>query len=244
MTPISRRVFSGLALGFAGCAGIVGLGSMASAAGKLRLPAGARRLSRVLERTLHDGSMVTVSRVWEVAFAEQGRGVRVSGVQMQAKVDAPASLAALARIEQERSTAQMWPILLSEDGRIVAAGDSKSAADINAALEEAERMIARRPAPGNGQDAQMEYLRTVAEAGGSLLEEMPADLFFPIGTNTRVERELNLPGGIFGSFVATYEASASPAGWLDSARREVSTSIEGSVQSVVETWRLDNCRGS
>ena len=97
MAPISRRVFSGFALGFAGCAGVGGLGSMAFAAGHLRLPIGAMRLSRVLERTLHDGSMVTVSRVWEVAFSEQGRGARVSGVQMEAKVDAPASLAALAR---------------------------------------------------------------------------------------------------------------------------------------------------
>ena len=240
MTPISRRIFSGLALGFAGSMGIGGLGSMASAAGHLRLPFGAMRLSRVLERTLHDGSMVTVSRVWEVAFAEQGRGAHVSGVQMQAKVDAPASLAALARIEEERSTAQMWPILLTEDGRIAAAGDSKSAADINAALEEAERMIARKPMPGNAQDVRMEYLRTVAEAGGSLLEEMPPDLFFPIGTNSRVERELSLPGGISGNFVATYEARASAAGWLDSARREVSTSVEGSVQRAVEIWRLDS----
>lgn len=240
MTPISRRIFSGLALGFAGFAGIGGLGSMASAAGQLRLPIGAMRLTRVLERTLHDGSMVTVSRVWEVAFAEQGRGASVSGVQIEAKVDAPASLAALARIEEERSTAQMWPILLSEDGRIVAAGDSKSAADIDAALEEAKRMIARKPVPGSIQGARMEYLRTVAEAGGSLLEDMPSDLFFPIGTNTRIERQLDLPGGISGSFVATYEAASSPPGWLDNARREVSTSVEGSVQEAVETWRLDS----
>lgn len=238
MTPISRRIFSGLALGFTGCAGIGGLGSMAFAAGQLRLPIGTMRLSRVLERTLHDGSMVTVSRSWEVKFAEQGRGASVSGVQIEAQVDAPTSLAALARIEQDRSTAQMWPILLAEDGRIVAAGDNASEADIKAALEEAERIIARKPFPGSAQDARMEYLRTVAEAGGTLLQEMPADLFFPTGTNTKVERQLDLPGGITGSFVATYEASASASGWLDIARREVSTSVDGSVQRAVELWRL------
>ena len=240
MTPISRRVFSGLALGFAGCAGIGGLGSMAFAAGQIRLPIGAMRLSRVLERTLHDGSMVTVSRIWEVNFAEQGRGASVSGVQIEAQVDAPTSLAALARIEEGRSTAQMWPILLAEDGRIVAAGGNASEADITAALEEAERMIARKPVPGSAQDARMEYLRTVAEAGGTLLQEMPADLFFPSGTNTQVERQLDLPGGLTGSFIATYEASASASGWLDRARREVSTNVDGSVQRAVETWRLSD----
>lgn len=238
MGLISRRGAAGALIAITGLVATGGLADTALAFNRVRLPDGAMRLSRRLERSLHDGVMLKVTRAWDVQFSAQGRGISISGQQVSAQVDAPPSLANLAKIEESRSTAEMWPMLLADDGRIVAVGGRASKLDIAAAVDEAQRMIASRPLAANEQEARFEYLKTVAQAGVSLLEELPEDLFFPTARDSRLVKELRLPNGMSGEFEASYEAKVGEEGWLDHAKREISTRIDGSVQRTIETWTL------
>lgn len=238
MGPFSRRGATGALIAIAGVLATAGVAGTALAVNRVQLPDGAMRLSRRLERSLHDGSMLKVTRAWDVQFSAPGRGISISGQQVSAQVEAPPLLANLAKIEEARSTAEMWPMLLADDGRIVAVGGRASKPDIAAALDEAQRIIASRPLPASEQEARFEYLKTVAQAGVSLLEELPEDLFFPTAGDSRIVKELRLPNGLRGEFEASYEAMAGEEGWLDNARRQISTRIDGSVQRTLETWTL------
>jgi hypothetical protein len=147
MAGTTRRTFlAGLvAAGFA--SGLIARpAALLAALPALRLPVGAMWLERELVRSLGDGQAVTVRRSWDIGFAQQARGIVVSGAQVAVSVDAPENLAALARIEEQRDTAAMFPIMLSDNGRILAGGKGEAPADdLAAAMRAAERMIVARP---------------------------------------------------------------------------------------------------
>jgi hypothetical protein len=233
-----RTLLAGLVA--TGVAGTFALSPMSRAAGgPLRLPAGPMRLERVLLRELGDGAAITVRRDWEIRFERQARGIVISGTQTSASVDAPPSLAALARIEEQRE-AQMFPVMLSDAGLVLAAGgDSTAPQDMAAALRMAEQMIASRPQSEERRDNLRRYLSEIHRAGSGQFDSLPADLFYPAGTPLRRVETVALPGGLSGEFELVWDARPAPGeGWLASGERLVITRLEGLERRSREGWML------
>lgn len=235
-----RTLLTGLvAAGFA--SGLIARpAALLAALPALRLPAGAMRLERELVRSLGDGQAVTVRRSWDIGFAQQARGIVVSGAQVAVAVDAPENLAALARIEEQRDTAAMFPIMLSDNGRILAGGKGEAPADdLAAAMRAAERMIAARPQSETRRDDIRRYLAELHRAGSGLFETLPADLFYPSGEAVEKVESVALPDGLTGEFALSWRARAVPdAGWLAEGERAITTRIEGLERRSQEVWRL------
>lgn len=234
-----RTLLAGLVA--AGTAGGLALPAMLRAAGApLRLPAGPMRLERVLVRELGGGAAITVRRGWEVRFERQARGIIVTGRQISASVDAPPSLADLARIEEQRQTQAMFPIMLSEAGLVMAAGGGPAAPDdMASALRAAEQMIAKRPQSEERRENLRRYLAEIHRAGSGQFESLPADLFYPAGTPLRRTEAVALPGGLAGEFELVWDARpVSGEGWLATGERLVITRIEGLERRSRESWTL------
>ena len=237
MKAPTRRAAMGAFLGF-GVAAAALPGSVFASSG-VAIPTRPMLLSRILERSLRGGAILRVARDWQVSFDRQGQGIAVSGAQLSASVDPPAELAPLAEIEQTRSTEDMWPILLSSDGQIVAAGTDTREEDLAEAIRVAEQIIATRPRPAEHKAEQRRYLADMQRAGTSLLDRLPTDLFFPVGDPQRSVQSLDLPGGMSGEFEVSYAAEcAADAAWLSQAVREVVTRIGDSERRAREEWSL------
>lgn len=247
MKEISRR--KAISLGaLIGCTASIGLGHTVAFAQSLAqpivpalvpYPPQPMRLSRRLDRSLHGGAILTVNRSWQVEFSRRDQGIAISGVQLQAEVDAPSSLAHLAEMERARSTAHLWPILLNSNGQFMVTGGGTNEEAFTAAIHEAEQMIAQRELPESQQAAQRQFLAEMQRVGSSMLDRLPDDLFFPIGRPLRSVREISLPGGLTGQFEVTYDAiSASDGDWLERADRQVVTRIGQSEQRATELWVL------
>ncbi|TRD11329.1 hypothetical protein FGU71_05345 [Erythrobacter insulae] len=190
-------------------------------------------------RDLADRNRVTVRRSWQVRFAAQGRGFAISGTQISAKVEAPARLKPIAQVEEQRSTAGMWPILLSGAGRILAAGSATQETDLAAAVKAAEELISERIEPAEQKALHAHYLSQFQQASASLMDQLPPDLFFPDGKGQSMVRALDLSNGLKGEFEVTYQAnSAQNAQWLSDAERQITTRIGEDVRSSSEKWRL------
>jgi len=239
MNAFSRRsALSGL-IGISAVTGLLLSSSPARAQVSVSIPTMPMRLSRQLSQSLRDGAMLSVRREWRVEFLADASGISITGEQLDAQVDAPAPLASLAQIEQSRSTADMWPIMLSSGGRILETGTGVNEADFAAAIEEAERFITSSPLPASEQAVRLQHLSAMQNAGSSMLDQLPEDLFFPVGTPRRSVRELELPGGMIGEFEATYDAKASSqGGWLNHATRQIATRIGDSERIALERWTL------
>lgn len=223
--------------------GVAAHSTAAFAQGTIVLPDGPCKLTRVLTRSLYDGNQIRVARQWRIAFARggglSGDRITVRGQQLSVEVDAPPSLAQFSALEEGRSTATMWPILLTQSGLIVAAGRGIVDADVDTALQTARQMIAER----NGAEAAAMHVRRLQaelqSAGTSLLDRLPDDLFFPTVGPLQASRVVELPGGRVGEFEVSYEAVAVPGkGWLDRAMRQVTTRLDGTEQTAREDWSL------
>ena len=211
----------------------------AHAATMLALPAGPMRLTRRIERSMEGEAMLSVERSWQVGFARSGQGIAITGEQVEAVVEAPESLAPLAAIEQSRITDDMWPIMLSEKGRVMASGGGVRPRDLSAAIREAEAMIARMEIPAAEAVAMTAFLARLQQAGSSLLDTLPEDLFYPVRGPMRQTRQVALPGDMTGEFEITYDAKADSAnGWLERAERIVITRIGASERRARELWTL------
>lgn len=235
----SRRNFVGACLG-AGCLAGLPLGAtQAMARAGIIPPAGPMMLTRLQERSLRDGEAIRVVRSWRVTFETGERGIAIAGNQINVSVEAPAKLAPIAAIEEQRSTADMWPILLGTSGRIIQAGNDVRTDDFATAVQQAEQLI-RNDTPGSTDGvARLELLNRLQNVGASLLEQLPEDLFFPSGQPLFSKRELDLPGGLVGEFEVSYDAQPSSQGqWLGIAERRVTTRIDESEKYSLEKWTL------
>ncbi|MEO0589911.1 MAG: hypothetical protein AAFZ11_05045 [Pseudomonadota bacterium] len=210
------------------------------AATSVTSPTAPMLLTRKLSRGLRDGKAVLVTRQWRVQFSQENRGVSVTGEQTTVSVDAPPALAELAQIEKERSTAGMFPILLSSEGVIMAAGGNTSQASIDAALKVAEEVMMARGVAQASAAEQRQVMAQLQAAGSSFLDQMPGDLFYPSIEPLRELRQVPLGEGVVGEFEVSWEASAqAETGLLESARREVITRIGESERRSSEDWRLE-----
>lgn len=223
-------------------AGIVSTLAPASALGGatgVAFPDGPMHLERKIERGLSDGEKIIVERSWQVQFARQGLGLSISGRQTDVDVAAPAALSSLVEIERGRATEGMFPILLSETGLLVAAGRSLLEEDMERAMREAQRMIERRNVSAETEKAQLHGLSILQRNAGRLLDEMPADLFFPVSPPMRASQPVDLGDGLEGEFEVTYEATRTPNhAWLNRAERTVTTRIGDSERRSREVWAM------
>ncbi|MEO0871678.1 MAG: hypothetical protein AAFY19_06910 [Pseudomonadota bacterium] len=197
-------------------------------------------LTRKLSRGLSDGNAIVITRQWRVKFSQESRGVSITGEQTGVSVDAPPALAQLAQIEEQRSTASMFPILLSSQGVIMAAGENTTQESIDAALKAAEEVMMARGLAQASAAQQRQVMAQLQAAGSSFLDEMPGDLFYPSTTPVREVRRMPLGDGVFGEFEVSWEASAqADTGLLERAAREVVTRIGESERRSGENWRLE-----
>ncbi|MEL6878110.1 MAG: hypothetical protein AAGL68_08450 [Pseudomonadota bacterium] len=197
------------------------------------------RLARRIERELRDGEKLVVIREWQVDFARQGLGIIISGQQLSAQVEAPAMLEPLAAIERARSTSGMFPIMLSDAGNIIALGDGLAEDDLEAAAREAKILIAKSSDNPAKQAQRRTLLVHLQKASGSVLEQMPRDLFFPREKAVQSARPVSLPDGSMGEFELTYVARCAPGhSWLRQAERRVITRIGDEERRASEIWTL------
>ena len=202
-------------------------------------PHGAMHLSRLLTRGLSDGAQVSVFRRWEISITKQGFGWAVQGRQIAVEVDAPEHIAAIARIERQRSTDRNFPILLGESKQILSAGQDEDKDAVNLAVREAERMIANAPLSAQGKQQRRLLLARLQNAGSSLLERLPKDLFYPRSTSDRQIRKVNLPDGSVGEFELVLDASADDrTGLMRHMNRTITTRLHASEQHSSERWDL------
>jgi hypothetical protein len=206
----------------------------------LRLPDSPLRLERVLERGLHGGGAIIVRRSWIVTFARQSRGIIATGTQSQVEINAPPQLAGLARLEKQRDTGAMFPIMLSDSGEILVPGNNAEDREtIAAALRLAEDMIARSPGPASERARLRHYLAEMHRAGSGALDALPTDLLFPAGETIERSETVNLPDGLKGSFSLAYTAQPhADAPWLHHAQRRVETVLGDLSSATREAWSL------
>jgi hypothetical protein len=235
-----RRVVKSAALALAPAVALAcPLARLGATTGSVAPPAGLFTLERVLTRGLAGGAVLTVTRRWRIGFAPRAGGLQVDGAQLFAAVAAPPVLAPLARLEESRSTAAMFPMALGPDGRIVDGRRDPDGTQLAAAIE-AARLLLSRPGgdPARFQHAQG-FLRELANMSADMVSRLPADLFFPITTPMAETRDLALPEGATGSIAVELSASADPqTGLLRVSERRVTTRIGSSARVAAERWSL------
>ncbi|MBH1942942.1 hypothetical protein I5L01_01730 [Erythrobacter sp. YJ-T3-07] len=203
------------------------------------VPQGEFRLERVLRRDLFDGKAIIVNRGWLIRFDAAGGGVEVTGEQVTSVVEAPPELAALARLEEQR-TASLLPLRLSASGTIVdQPGDSRLDPLPNTVIEAAADYVAgHSSAPAVDLNVR-EFVAQLSQRQMGWLSRLPPDLLFPAPRDRTATREVALADGGQGRVELREKAQADRAsGLLDSFVREAITTVGESSRSAAETWRL------
>lgn len=238
MTKLTRRSMVGGAMVLAALLEHP-LWAQPASPGEIEIPEAPMILQRRIERALFDGASIIVTRSWEIAFARSGRGITVTGRQIEAQVEAPEKLAKLAQLEEERDTSDMFPILLSPYGRIVGAGSAESDGELARAVEIASGLIERSDARGQDKSAVLHYLSALQAAGGSVVDALPADLFYPSVGEQGGLRKVDLPNGEQGEIELIRTAQLAPGkAWLGQSIRKIVTRVAGTSQESREIWNM------
>jgi len=233
-----------LAAGMAALLPAALLGGMALAAPRASLPrfvppTNGLVLTRTLWRSLHDGGQIMVRRRYAVQFVAENGGYRLEGQLIEATVDAPAGLAALADLERKRPESGLFPVLLDRDGRILDDGALPSAADHARAAEVARGLIAAAPLGALDKKEAGRQIARIAAAPGAI-GHIPADLFTPHTGERRERRRLAVPGGMEGEVeVAVTVAADRVDGLPHSVERVVTTMLAGTTRVSREVWSFD-----
>jgi hypothetical protein len=198
------------------------------------------RFVRKLRRELSGGFSVAAERQFEIHFVGLGAGYRVEGRQLGSTIEAPPNLEALARLEQERLEEGMFPLDLDREGIIRSGPASVAMPNLQQAIDIALSQLTA----GLDSAAQLGEVRTfmagLQQAAGTLSSAMPPDLFVPPSSVQRASREIDLPGGLHGSFSTEYSGSISQdTGLLAHARRVILTETGGTRRETVESWTLE-----
>ena len=232
-------------LRLAGMAVALPLMSMISAAaqpvGRFAPPTEPMLYTRRLERELSGGAGLTVSRSFAVRFVPERDGYRVDGEQVSVAVDAPESLAALARLERERVESGLFPLALDTTGAIRGPSHAADSAQLDEAVREVKAQIERWQNTPAEREALHAFVDAVHGSAGELVTELPRDLFAPAGYPREESRTIMLPGGGAGQVRMTFTADRDPAtGLMREARREIITEVSGDLRRTVESWRLSS----
>ena len=241
MTDSGGRVWSGWFGGSAAMLVLAALGSgapaIAASPDGFAPPASRLLLTRTLSRALAGGKAVTTRRSYDVRILRDGDGYRVEGRLIEATVDAPPSLAALAAIERQRTDEGLFPIMLDARGMIVGGGAGQSGESLeHAAAIAAQRIgIAGLPAP-EIRAAQSFIAQLQASSPRS---QWPADVFHPQPGRRREQRAVTLPGGGEGNITIEIAGNGpGTSGQIAALERIVTTQLGGDRRMTREHWQL------
>ncbi len=196
-------------------------------------PVGDMIYRRILQRDLPGGAQFRVTRDFAVRFEAFGRGFQLTGQQILAHVEAPANLAQLAALEEQRVELGIFPLLLDSSGRIVDGSDDLPNQQIASALVEVRRRLGE-----TGEEAST-LVEALHMAGSQLTAELPHDLFAPAEGPREEHQQVTLPWGDVGEVATRFEAICDPQTRLmRSARREVVTRMGSDERRSGELWEL------
>lgn len=204
-------------------------------------PPGTMRFERSIIRQLNGGTMITVTRQFQIGFRHFADGFIIEGEQVAAEVVAPANLAAFADLERARIETGMFPVTLDPFGQLRTAElSSDRGQDVDSAFIEALAQITNQPIDSVERGELHQFVSALHQAGAALTADMPIDLFAPSQTAREESRTLPLPTGDFGHVISRFDATRdAQTGLMRRAAREVLTEIDGDRRHTIERWQLD-----
>ena len=207
--------------------------------GPIVLPGGPMLFSRSLQREMAGGHLLVARREFELDFERRGDGILVRGEQVSSQVEAPPSLAAFARIEEQRVEEGMFPLELGGDGLIRSGPDAVPGATLEQAVEMALEFIRERVEDQAQRREIGAFILALEQAAGQISSAMPVNLFVPPKIPRRIARELALPGGGTGSLTSEFSGAIDPGtGLMREAERTVLTESGTTRRLTLERWSL------
>lgn len=208
-----------------------------AAGSRFPAPAVPMRLVREWRRDLPDGQQIVSRRTYAVHFVAEGDGFRLDGRLLSVEVEAPAKLAALARIEQARPDAGLFPIRLDAHGAIAGAtGLAHAPSRAEAGAVVAGMLDRLRDARAEHDEGSTFVQQWQASAPAA---HWPADLFRPEPGERRETRTIALPDGEMGAIeVVTAAQCDGTSGLLARFERTVVTRSGGQQRTTRERWEL------
>ncbi len=202
-------------------------------------PGGTMVFRRELDRQLGGSAHLVVTREFAVRFLPRPGGYEVSGRQLSAHVDAPANLADLARLEEQRVERGIFPLRLDSGGLILDGEANQPGEEIESAFRIAAQRLGLANGTQDGADELAQLVEAMHRAGSGITSELPADLFAPLEQERRQERQIALPWGGEGMVHMLFNADRdSRTGLMRRASREIVTELMGDRRRTLESWQL------
>ena len=199
-------------------------------------PASPLHLTRTLRRSLHDGKEIVSVRRYEVIISAEPDGFRVDGHLLDAAVDAPPGLEALAAIERNRPDTGLFPFRLDARGLIASSSKPADQTAIAKAGDVARRMIARSALAERERPEAETVAGEVLASRSAPGAQWPYDLFSPAAGQRSHFRQLALPDGQEGSITTVIDARRNGTGSI--IERSVTTDTGGQRRVTRETYEL------
>jgi hypothetical protein len=196
-------------------------------------------LTRTVWRSLADGKQIMIRRRYAVQFTRLGEGFLLDGKLLDAAVEAPPMLAAMAELERKRGDDGLFPLQLDAAGRILDdARPLRVASGLrDNARERAQGLLAATPLASSLQQESGAFLNQLSAQG--VPTAWPADLFNPASGERSERRRIALPGGQEGEVhVSVKVIGAQPEGLPRSVERTVTTVLAGTARTSREQWTL------
>lgn len=233
------------AIGIAGLGGLlmvapVGLLRAQNAQAPFQPPLGPIRFSRMLERTLHDGRPLKITRHWQARFLPLGRGYMVEGQQSGVSVEAPSGLEPFADLERSRVEQALFPLTLDSAGQIMGGGKTNPADLVERAAQLAMARIGMSGVHPSGLADARRFLSTLQTSATEALAALPVDLFLPQQGEWEEARNVDLPDGGNGTVRVSFRSRLDQSGHcLAEAQREIITTIGQTSRKTSEMWQIE-----
>ena len=202
-------------------------------------PPGPMRYRRVLRRDMGGGHTFLTERGFDIRFESAPGGFAVVGQQVSVRVEAPSQLADFARLEERRVETGLFPLELDAGGQIVGGAQASECEQFEAAYRQALAELAQQRLPEPEHAQLRAFVGALHAAGGTVVTELPADLFAPAEGNRADERTVPVPGGQSGQVRVEFAAQTDPStGLMREARRAVLTVLGEDRRQTLESWSL------
>jgi hypothetical protein len=194
-------------------------------------------LVRTLYRPLPDGKAIVTRRSYSIRIVPDGTGYRVEGELVQATVEVPPLLNAMAEVERRRPDTGMFPILLDAQGQIRGGGNVLSDGSLGRAAVIAAEAIGGSGLPAIDMLQAQAFVKTLS--GRSPRSQWPADVFNPVSGKRDEARVIALPGGEVGHVtIEIASQGANRAGQIALLERVVTTDLAGDTRVTREQWQI------
>jgi hypothetical protein len=202
-------------------------------------------LTRTVWRTLADGEQIVVRRRYAVQFTRNGDEFFLDGRLLDATVDAPPMLAALAELERKRGDEGLFPMRLDAAGRIRVGTNAAATTTVlrEAAREQSQGLLAASPLAVAQRQESDAFLKQLVVQGAPVA--WPADLFNPAKAEQNDHRRIALPDGQEGEVrISIKVVGSQPRSLPQSVERIVTTVLAGTARTSREQWTLAPHDGS